>query len=268
MRCNYCGMQNDDSAAVCSNCGRPLQQAQRQGAVSPQPSVIPHRPTILEPDGGYTQQQPNQSYGQVPQSNCSKCNYPLQPGVSICPNCNTPVKGSAQPTIQPQPQANSGNHRPTVIGTLTNDQPQQPFQPQPQNQSDGVSFNTNGPQPNNIQRPKNNSPFKGTVNIYDNPMGMFQTEFTLTPIKRNNERHEFSPIVFDGDEVELNRNNLEHNNMSITSQTQAVITCEDGRFYITDKSEFKTTFVQAKDKIEIKDGDVVLMGNRMFEFHA
>jgi len=275
MRCNYCGMQNADTATVCANCGKPLQQGQRPaGQVQHQPSVVPHRPTILEPGANDisrygNQQQPSQSYGQQPQANCKKCNYPLQPGATVCPNCNTPVRGNAQPTVQPQPQAQSqqSNHRPTVIGSIENFEEQSQ---QPQNQG-GVTFNTPEPQQQrnvgNIQKPKN-SPFKGTVNIYDNPLGMFQTEFTLTPLKRNNEKHEFSPLNFEGDEVELNRANLEQNNMSITSQTQAVITCEDGKFYITDRSEYKTTFVQAKDKIEIKDGDVVLMGNRMFEFHV
>ena len=274
MRCNYCGMQNDDNASTCSNCGKPLQQTSNKGAMQHQPSVIPHRPTVLEPDArkvdlDLVDNTPASREPKQP-TNCKKCNYPLQPGATVCPNCNTPVGGNAQQaTIQPQPQR---PHKPTVIGTLTDEHTsQQPeYQPHQRYKDSGISFNTNGPQipqPNNIQKPKN-TPFKGTVNIYDNPMGMFQTEFTLTPIKRNNERHEFSTLNFEGDEVVLNRANLEQNNMSITSQTQAIISCEDGKFYITDKSEFKTTFVQAKDKIEIKDGDIVLMGNRMFEFHA
>ena len=66
----------------------------------------------------------------------------------------------------------------------------------------------------------------------------------------------------------LNRNNTEVNNPSITSRQQALITRVDGHWFIEDKSEQKTTFVQAAHKIELHDGDLILLGNRLFEFHT
>lgn len=255
MRCNYCGMQNDDTATTCNHCGKPLQQAaQRTGQATPQPTGVPHRPTLLEPgkrpDLDLIEDFPTKAEPQQ-MTNCAKCNYPLQRDATTCPNCGTPVMGNSQPSSHHV-------HMPTVIVSQSEKQPQ----PQPQNS--GVTFNT--PEPPRPQNKKNIG--NGTVSFYNNPQGMFQTEFSLTPLKRNNEKHDFATLNFEGDEVALNRDNLEPNNKTITSQTQAVITCEDGKYFIIDQSDFKTTFVQAKDKIEIKDGDIVLMGSRMFEFHA
>ena len=270
MRCNYCGMQNDDNAATCANpnCGKPLSKIQNQGGqVQPQPSVVPHRPTVLEPGALGLQQssqpnfvQPDQqakpSYGQQPQTNCPRCQYPLQPGVTVCPNCNKPIKGNEPPT-QPSPKQSS-NHRPTVIGQVNNQQEDFSI-------SGGVSFGQPDPQQ---QQPKQKTkpPFGGTVNPYIQKM--LETEFTLKPIKKENEKYQLQELTFSGDEVVLNRGNLEQNNMSITSRTQATVTCEDGKFYIVDGSDFKTTFVQAKNKTELHDGDIILMGDRMFEFHS
>jgi hypothetical protein len=191
-----------------------------------------------------------------PLSKSQKQNGQVQHQPSVIPHRPTVLEPGSTENKESEQQnqgvAQQSNHRPTVYGMVENSKQHQ--------QNQDVTFNTPEPKPQTKK-------VQGTVNFYDNPMGMFQTEFTLTPLKRNNEKHEFSPLNFEGDEVELNRQNLEQNNMSITSQTQAVITCEDGKFFIVDKSEYKTTFVQAKDKIEIKDGDIVLMGNRMFEFH-
>ena len=65
----------------------------------------------------------------------------------------------------------------------------------------------------------------------------------------------------------LNRDNTEQNNSSITSRQQAIVTRVDGHWYIEDRSEQKTTFVQAAKKVELHDGDIILLGNRLFEFH-
>ncbi len=55
--------------------------------------------------------------------------------------------------------------------------------------------------------------------------------------------------------------------MSITSRIQAVISRKDDRWFIEDKSEQKTTFVQANIPQPLKDGDIILLGNRLFVFH-
>jgi hypothetical protein len=70
-----------------------------------------------------------------------------------------------------------------------------------------------------------------------------------------------------GDAHDLNRANLDPENQTITSKVQAQLTCEDGQWYIQDKSAQHTTFIYAGEKTALKEGDVILMGNRQFVFH-
>lgn len=90
--------------------------------------------------------------------------------------------------------------------------------------------------------------------------------FTLTPISEENGMPEGDSILFEGNEVSLNRSNTAPKNTTITSAEQAVISCEDGKWSIKDKSELKTTFVQAEQAIELKSGSLILLGNQLYRF--
>jgi hypothetical protein len=89
-----------------------------------------------------------------------------------------------------------------------------------------------------------------------------RTSFRLIQIPQ--ERMRFDS----GDEasVTLNRDNLDKNNLTITSQAQASVYYDRGAWFIQDKSDQKTTFKQIADPTEIKDGDIILMGDMMFRF--
>ena len=75
-----------------------------------------------------------------------------------------------------------------------------------------------------------------------------------------------SPLVFSGEEIILNRDKTDEGNMTITSKEQAVLTYENKKWYLQDRSEQKTTFVYTTEKIELKPGDIIVLGNRRFEF--
>lgn len=90
--------------------------------------------------------------------------------------------------------------------------------------------------------------------------------FTLTPISEETGEAEGIPILFKGKEVILNRANTSPQNDTISSGNQAVICCNDGIWSIEDKSEFKTTFVQAAYKIELHNGDLILLGDQLYRF--
>lgn len=106
---------------------------------------------------------------------------------------------------------------------------------------------------------------RGTINPY---MKAQQTgpSFVLQPIPRYNERNILQPLELQGEEVILNRDNTDPGNSSITSAEQAVLSYAYGHWYLEDRSEMKTTFVQAAHKIEVHSGDIILLGDRLFEF--
>ena len=83
-----------------------------------------------------------------------------------------------------------------------------------------------------------------------------------------NERKAVEPVELDLEdgEVVLTRDNTEPGNPSITSKAQALVSHSEGHWYIENRSEQNTTVVLARNKIELHDGDIILLGNRMFEF--
>lgn len=78
----------------------------------------------------------------------------------------------------------------------------------------------------------------------------------------------YTPTTYSGDEIVLNRMNTDQNNNTITSKQQAVITCEDGQWYIEDRSALQSTYVRVNGKTPINPGDIILLGNREFEFQG
>lgn len=92
--------------------------------------------------------------------------------------------------------------------------------------------------------------------------------FVLTPISEETGQPEGDLIQFEGNEVELNRENTDPKNETITSRQQAIVTHENGKWCIEDKSEYKTTFVQASRKIELQNGDLILLGNQLYQFNS
>lgn len=251
MRCRNCGWPNKPSETICVKCGSPLSvndddiDSMNENSVS-QPSSSLNK-TVLEEDifGGVkntSAQQPNISQSRIKGDKaleqCPKCGYPLRSGVDKCPNCKFQI-GATRPSN-------------SIVSTNSRD-------------DDFQTANTVR-HPTRMESGKQANSFRGTINPYMMNIEIEPT-FILKPIKRVGERQDFNDQEYEGKQVVLNRDNTEQKNSSITSRQQAVITNVDGHWFIEDKSEQRTTFVQAAQKIELHDGDIILLGNRLFEFH-
>mgnify|MGYP001752542016 FL=1 len=75
-------------------------------------------------------------------------------------------------------------------------------------------------------------------------------------------------MEYEGKSIILNRENTEVSNRTITSKEQAEIVFEDGYWYLLDRSELRTTFIQANRKIEIIPDDIIVLGDRRFKFES
>ncbi len=96
-----------------------------------------------------------------------------------------------------------------------------------------------------------------------------QNQFcTLKPIAWEGENVAYNPVTYTGDTIVLNRSNTDPNNNTITSREQAVLTCEDGEWFIENRSDLKTTFVRVNGKVKLNNGDIIVLGNREFEFRG
>lgn len=103
---------------------------------------------------------------------------------------------------------------------------------------------------------------------WDPKADVVKGRFVLTPLSGKTRQPESDPIAFAGNEIELNRENTDSENSTITSKTQAVVTYEDGKWTISDESDFRSTFVQASRKIELESGDLILLGNQLYRFDS
>lgn len=88
--------------------------------------------------------------------------------------------------------------------------------------------------------------------------------FRLTLL--DSEGNDAGKLRYSGDEVILNRSNTDKENFTITSQKQATVKYANGQWNIVDNSDMHSTFVHASRPIVLKDGDLILLGDRVFRF--
>ena len=255
MRCNNCGWDNQQTAIVCIKCNTQLEKV-TTGVKGPTSEDLHFQKTKSEQDLPHSE---NKVFAKTisenpvdnPASNeiekdilipCpnSNCGY-LNPGDAIiCAKCKTSLTGSV--------------NEKRAAETLRENQ----FTPT-------VKIKIPGP----------GDAFKSTIDPYRKNN---KHVFTLVPILREGEKtysdnppggsnffnNEF--ITDNNTPVALKRENLEKDNTTITGKVQAELYFEDNKWYIEDKSDLKTTFVHVKRKMELNDGDILLMGDRKFIF--
>lgn len=293
MKCKNCSWPNRPGEKNCIKCGAPLTEDSSAPKIPSghNPTVVnslsgarpsPHprkdqAPTQpLQPQQPQPQQQPQplqplqpQPVAPVNPNVCPRCNYPLRPGMAECPNCLyqlTPMPRPARPAApaspgnQPNPaaapasggvQRPAASHRPTVVGLPEVEIPAGQENPQP-----AAPATPNAPK------------HFGTINVYTAAATETTPKFSLTPVQKVNEPSAPADLKFEGQEAILNRANTDPGNLSITSRQQASIARRGGKWMITDLSDQQTTFVHpSKEGQELHEGDIILLGNRLFIFH-
>lgn len=239
MRCKNCGWENPEGLDKCEKCHNTLNDCSHDHQ-STTPSSDRMKSTVAE-----NVVFPNAGAAFVP-ATCPKCGYPVSNGSSSCPNCNYELK-PAPTTQQVQTCKNCGSDIPSNAK----------FCP-----TCGNPTITDVPQSQHFKQ----SPM-GTV--MGGPSGGpgFSTRFcTLRPVSWPGEDVRHNPITYSGDLIILNRSNTDANNNSITSREQAVLTFEDGVWYIENRSDLRSTYLRVDGKVKLTNGDIIVLGNREFEF--
>jgi hypothetical protein len=297
MICKFCGLNNADDAAFCSRCGSPLQHAQQPASnFSSQPVSDEDKKTVrMNKSSEQTAQPMNQRV--------CKCGYPILPGMQECPLCHTPVvdaevddnakktmviNNPVPPTIKeetvsrrtiPDQEYSAAKRTETFVESQQEaKRTESCVESQQEIKRTEPSVYTSQPESNVKKTERFVSPSqsegyvsKKTVNIYQQPPKPRPVEelphFTLEPIKRDDEMvFNLEKCTFDTPQVVLNRQNTDPENSSITSRQQAIMSFEDGKWYIEDRSSFKTTFIRVTKKTELQEGDIIVLGDRAFKF--
>lgn len=228
MRCKNCGWPNEDGVSRCVKCNAPL-----QGSM-----IDSNRHSSVQSGNdeplNATLREPSSSVGGYTPSgsnntnSCPQCGYPISAGMNECPICHTAI-AVAQPSGNSSLNQNRGENRGS-------------------NPNRGHGFRPHG----------------GTINPWSTPS---EDSFcTLRRIPWQNERVSYEPVSYSGESIILNRANTDSNNNSITSREQALISYENGEWFIENKSDLQTTLIRVDRKLKLEDGDVIVLGNRMFEF--
>ena len=207
---------------------------------------------------------------------CPDCRYPRRMDEDFCPTC---------PFLKPQQDQNKSAFSFLFDwgGDAQKKQPEKPvYQEPPPSSPPPVMEKTNYPQyqeppvspvypqkqvppPPPPEPPRlTKNPPKGTFNPYLQ-QEVETPKFRLTSVPRHNEVNS-NTVEFEGESVILNRNTLDRENYTISGQEHAVVENINGRWYINNRSSLKTTYIQVNSPTEIKEGDVILLGDRMFIF--
>lgn len=263
MRCNNCGWENPSGNQKCEKCNAPLSgsmignndEVQRKyHSVSEElKGTVPDCVSAsYKNKKSYAEQSDDQADGK--EANCLHCGYPVSPAMNVCPNCGNPLK------LQPEsPHDDTGGERREAWAENSAHRPNapKPGKTCPKCGQKVLLSATFCPHCGTQLR-------MGTVPSWDTPqMGGF---CTLKPLPWNGEEVVYQPISYSGTMISLNRGNTDSNNNTITSKEQAVLIHESDGWYIEDRSELHTTFVRADKPRKLESGDVVVLGNRLFEF--
>lgn len=194
---------------------------------------------------------------------CNNCGWENPDGNQKCEKCNAPLQGGG--VSAPNARIES-----TVMEDTPFSKPKSPIS-RGDTIPDGTIPDLPKSTPNNGPKPVGST--SGTINFWG-PVGagtgapISHIHCILKPVIFPGEDTRFAPkpVEINGDYNELNRQSLDPDNKTITSKVQAILTNKDGKWYIQDQSTQQTTYVHAGEPIEVKTGDIILMGNRTFVF--
>lgn len=223
---------------------------------------------------------------------CKNCGWPNEENVTRCVKCNAPLQGSMIDSARQQSFQPTSNESESLNTTLRESSTSGDFA----NPSHDISNNCSQcgyPVRSEMRKcpichaqlkqndeeishklnyepaikQNNRNGFRhngGTINPWSSPS---EDSFcTLRRIPWQNERITYEPISYSGEKIILNRANTDPNNNSITSREQAIISHENGEWFIENRSDLQTTLIRVDRKLKLEDGDIIVLGNRMLEF--
>jgi len=242
MRCKNCGWENPTNNIKCEKCNA-LFSGLRSGGAEENASLEKFDPKKTA-------------------KGCPKCGYPVRDIGGTCPHCGhifaddkheKPVEEPIlQKELQPAPKQAPDTPKPVMKICAFCKLPV----------SEAAQYCSNcGASLMNEQRIAD-----GTINPWIRAEQIPTPECSLSLITNEDEPDNDTLLRFSGNVISLNRSNTDPANQTITSKTQAELSFEDGKWYIQDKSALKTTYLYAGDRIELKSGNIVVLGNRAFKF--
>jgi len=70
----------------------------------------------------------------------------------------------------------------------------------------------------------------------------------------------------EGDQLELGRDEIDKDNLTISSESHVQFEYKDGQWFVKNTSTNKATFIQVNQEMPIHDGDKIILGNAIMTF--
>ena len=302
MRCNNCGWDNAPGSSSCVKCGHSLQvenagynannnpyqgvnvpNYNQGGEPQPRPTVInaqpaaapAPRPTRIVNSAMQRDPQLKSTVAQTPK-NCPHCGYPVMGDFTSCPNCGAGIAPAPKPTTIQRPDGQPEMSQPAPFAA-----PVPPVAPVAAPKSDladlgidetvkcdkcgaevSIEFSFCPKCGERIHLPT----VRAIRHKPTPPPEPPKPKCKLTLIPEEDEKIEPVPNDYEGASIILTRENTEANNRTITSKEQAELINEDGKWFILNKSELGSTYLEASRKLELQPGDIIVLGDRRFKF--
>lgn len=252
------------------------------GEPQPRPTVINAQPAAPAPRptrivNGPMQQdvQLKSTVVQAPRS-CPHCGYPVMGDFSSCPNCGASVATASRPTAIQRPEQSAPMSAP-----FTEPTPAAPrVKPSASELAEfgiaetvkcdkcgtdvSIEFTFCPKCGERIHLPTVKAIRHKPSPAPEPPKP--KCHLTIIP----EEDEQMVPVTndYEGESIILTRENTEANNRTITSKEQAELICEDGKWFVLNKSELGSTYLEASRKLELQPGDIIVLGDRRFRFEA
>ena len=252
MRCKNCGWVNPSNNAKCEKCNVPLTGSLGEPELPEKPSAGNVEPKETA-------------------KGCPGCGYPVRAGETACPRCGCLLDKEIQdiPVVEeekPQKDQPSKDQQPATEPKPFTEEPARKIcdlckESVPETAkfcpNCGASFTKESKK---IE--------EGTINPWmpSEQVHIQHPECTLKVVSKDGEQVNDALLRFSGNVIHLNRGNTEPGNQTITSKVQAELIFENNKWYLRDKSVLKTTYIYAGEKKELKPEDIIVLGNRSFEF--
>lgn len=232
--CSNCGFVNPDDRTTCIKC----------------------RSELPRPTGHITHHDVNRP---APQP------APMAPAPPQTPEQPAPPRFSLEELATVRREPSEPRNRETAIhASYDTSKDRTGHESQPQRQADAIDNGPAAPAAPAAQPNAETCEHKGR-HTQDGPD---HRRCTLEMVPDVGETLQTPPMKYSGKEVILNRQNTEPNNFSITSKEQAALIYNDGRWYIEDRSELKSTYLLVEERTELKNGDIIVLGDRKFRFNS
>lgn len=271
MRCINCGYDNGAGYTVCIKCGQSL-QAFEQPSYTPTPQRDMMRGTVVSQSAERNAPRPTVIVGARPNqhqeretmvfptgreqktqlispTNCHQCGYPIVANHAVCPHCGVALTEKKEVPTKEEKNDKTVNSV-SINGTFQCQYCQKEI-PLTSTYCPSCGQRVHAPTitPEQLAKMMTSVP-----------------SCSLTMLPEGNEALDNPKKEYSGESVVLNRLNTEETNCTITTQQQAGLVYENGEWYIQNLSERQTTYLVLNRKVQLEEGDIVVMGNRRFKF--